>query len=1654
MSPLAWSLAAIVGLTVGLWWITGLGDPARMERVAGSFFKIYTILVAVVLCVTIWYHIGFARHGTRLLSTAEQTRVSHLGFYVDPESAFRFIGEAGQPGFNHPALYPGESLEIRPDWQRKDWILTYDMGSAPLRVNGRCLNVPDAWWFLPGETLRIELSRPAGTEFVEVRRQEERTWWGSRRYSLLYSQGSIQNGRSIYDPDAQGLVLSRQALREGQALAIMARHAPELRPLAIDEEWWEVLQGVFWVREVRDDTTSRIGVLADRETLATPGLRFLKDAQLLEPPSGQGSQRVRPEDIVFYGLGPDGALDLRLTSKTVPDPVWGEVLEIHLGRKASWPLPPAPGTQFLLTSSSEHIPLDGYHIGLGGTSRPFYAKAALSPDLDRVDVIHGRGLRTWALGETIRLGGVNEGFLLAVERLEARVPWTGLLAAVFVAVNALLFCLFSWWRGRKNPGLDLAWTLLWNLSLVLLVVRLLLAYRVSLLPPENATPREVDLFHLALTVSLWALAAGPLVLLAVRVLSGLELGTGTGRQPRTRSRLLLWGLAAAGLLWIVLAKLFGNNESFFGLRVNLTAHLILVLFLALGAGTFIGYRLGRWIVAVYVFAMVLALILAGDSGFVIYGMSLGVAVLFLLLWDRPARISWLVGPAILVLGMLVLPYVPTLPSAQKLIDPALPDTVRYRLVSFTDSQDSLLLGPGESEVNVDKLLRNSHQAWQMRLYAATGAAKAQGFARMPLSDRGMTYPTSLADCVFAVYLVSEHGSAAGFFLIAVYVLLGLACLWAVGFLPSTHQHRIIPLAAVAAYFICNALYMASANVGLTVFTGQNLPLLALYSKLDALHGTLLLAFATLLLRVNVSGTVLRRDFEFRPVHLALRTFTVLVVAWLFVLGVWTYGLGAKDVLRNDFDFSSAFFKEIEEHAEGVNEPDRHNSPWSLVDHELRRKPFGSVTAAEEVFAEQLNQRPNKFDQRGGLFYLETERDREGREKVLLRVNRHFFRLRSPLRRETLWSGRLLARYEPQHPTISGLGRPFRIMMSDTGHAQSLALSAPPPMRVNRQILFKEEVHDTSFEFLEIFREGPNVFLISKRGSWDVYVEGQKVTPGVRVRLQEFNLIGIAKGDAYQRDFIYLGAQPTVLAYVQWRNGAQRRFFPEGENFPMAYALGRAMDRNQALGAAVPQALALSIDIELQRALQSVVSVFAQRHGGLYRNDPLRSRAVAVTVLDPVTGEVLALPSWPAPDPNDPGFEDLLEQASTSQLNRVITNPNLRRHAIGSTFKPLLFAGLATQLDPAFDLERLVVNQRPQLQQTQLAGLPIDSWDNKDPAGRIGAADYLVHSRNPFQLTIGMLGTLLTLEDLERVLVPAAAAPELEYEGRGFNLDLKRVSESPFSLEDPLPRPRTEAMTRTLAFRGLAELYGVGLHGKPEEERLQECRALLPGLACDERLVKLNEYLDNVLAEPVDFRPGDFQWIRQNLIPFFLGAEECRWNNVKLAEAWSRVLTGHRVRAILEDHAGGAILHGQPAASPWQPMPAPVGNADWRRDHLLVPLRQVGILGTASDLADLAPWPQTAFYKTGTIDEGTPGYESELLLFALGESRDGSLDLSQGLTGVLYLQDSKTLEDRPSKFNLGRCVVQVLRQRLAEPLSSGLEAPRECLEIAAGQPSSP
>ena len=82
--------------------------------------------------------------------------------------------------------------------------------------------------------------------------------------------------------------------------------------------------------------------------------------------------------------------------------------------------------------------------------------------------------------------------------------------------HALLRLEAGWCQRFK---LDLAFALLWAMVLTILVVRLILSYRIALLPPENATAGEITfVFHKSFVASFWALAVLPLSLLAARLL--------------------------------------------------------------------------------------------------------------------------------------------------------------------------------------------------------------------------------------------------------------------------------------------------------------------------------------------------------------------------------------------------------------------------------------------------------------------------------------------------------------------------------------------------------------------------------------------------------------------------------------------------------------------------------------------------------------------------------------------------------------------------------------------------------------------------------------------------------------------------------------------------------------------------------------------------------------------------------------------------------------------------------------------------------------------------------------------------------------------------------------------------------------------------------
>jgi len=165
-------------------------------------------------------------------------------------------------------------------------------------------------------------------------------------------------------------------------------------------------------------------------------------------------------------------------------------------------------------------PVDGYLINMGDTHRPFYAKATLNEANTALQVNDGTKKDNYELGETIRLGDYKQGVTVSLESIQASVEYTGWKAIAAIFVGTLLFTLITLMEKESRLKLDLAWTLIWGISLTMLVVRLILSYRVSLLPPDDASPLEIsNVFDKSLSVSLLTLWVLPLGYLAVGLLS-------------------------------------------------------------------------------------------------------------------------------------------------------------------------------------------------------------------------------------------------------------------------------------------------------------------------------------------------------------------------------------------------------------------------------------------------------------------------------------------------------------------------------------------------------------------------------------------------------------------------------------------------------------------------------------------------------------------------------------------------------------------------------------------------------------------------------------------------------------------------------------------------------------------------------------------------------------------------------------------------------------------------------------------------------------------------------------------------------------------------------------------------------------------------------
>ena len=64
-------------------------------------------------------------------------------------------------------------------------------------------------------------------------------------------------------------------------------------------------------------------------------------------------------------------------------------------------------------------------------------------------------------------------------------------------------------------------------------------------------------------------------------------------------------------------------------------------------------------------------------------------------------------------------------------------------------------------------------------------------------------------------------------------------------------------------------------------------------------------------------------------------------------------------------------------------------------------------------------------------------------------------------------------------------------------------------------------------------------------------------------------------------------------------------------------------------------------------------------------------------------------------------------------------------------------------------------------------------------------------------------------------------------------------------------------------------------------------------------------------------------------------------------------------------------------------------------------------------------------KTGTVEETEDGFESETLLFIIGQWQNDHFVPGQTLACFLYMQDSKVLTGKMKKFDFAKPIIETL-----------------------------
>lgn len=258
---------------------------------------------------------------------------------------------------------------------------------------------------------------------------------------------------------------------------------------------------------------------------------------------------------------------------------------------------------------------------------------------------------------------------------------------------------------------------------------------------------------------------------------------------------------------------------------------------------------------------------------------------------------------------------------------------------------------------------------------------------------------------------------------------------------------------------------------------------------------------------------------------------------------------------------------------------------------------------------------------------------------------------------------------------------------------------------------KEQVARVLSEIMDL----DEAFLLGKLQRHNLYeLVAEKINEDARQKIQEAQLAGVYVSQEKIRSYPYQSLAARLLGFVNkdgagqygieeyWNNilsGKEK--YLEGERWPLGY-LFLYRDTANAAGSDI----VLSIDYNIQSRAESLLSTTAQQ---------LNAEGGTVIVIDPHSGEIIALAEWPAYDANEYYKVDDLSVFQVGAVQRAFEP--------GSVFKPFTMAAALNEGDITpettyFDPGVL-----------EISGWPIYNYDQRVYPGEITMTGVLEKSIN-------------------------------------------------------------------------------------------------------------------------------------------------------------------------------------------------------------------------------------------------------------------------------------------------------------------------------------